>query len=290
MTKNAQFNRWTIMGLSKKEIFIGIIIFIVSGQFFRWLGSLFWRKKPLVLRDRAAVIRPDINELTIQEFWRDLQSLETRVDNLNNDFLTEDKGIMENTVRFRDINKVYLELRLRLNHINNELEKDSNEQYRDKKIENYEKLMEKMKGALDLLNEELKRETDESQAYTLKMITLIETIFLPAGVLTGYFGMNFSSMGGHVGKGHVPAAGILGLKYGQGLVWGILLLCAIVILYSFDFSKLEHFDIRETQKCNKDSPVLPFNVVSQDLRKLRKEPQIVKSLLEFPYSGVNFYQ
>ena len=35
--------------------------------------------------------------------------------------------------------------------------------------------------------------------------------------------MNFSSMGGHVGKGHEPAPGLLGIKYGQGFVWGIML-------------------------------------------------------------------
>ena len=124
------------------------------------------------------------------------------------------------------------------------------------------------------------------------MLTLIETIFLPLGVLTGYFGMNFSSMGGHVGKGHEPAPGILGLKYGQGFVWLIMGVCTAMILYSFDWSKMEHFsNIKEVsdsfgrtiEKKNKleveewsdamenKTNVRPFNVNAEDLKKLRNK-------------------
>ena len=48
-------------------------------------------------------------------------------------------------------------------------------------------------------------------------------------------------MGGHVGKGHEPAPGLLGLKYGQTFVWGIMAVCTGMIMYSFDWSKMEHF-------------------------------------------------
>tara|TARA_A100001011_G_scaffold233425_1_gene241472 strand:- start:2313 stop:3191 length:879 start_codon:yes stop_codon:yes gene_type:complete len=290
MGKKQQFNAWTLLSLSKREMIIGLVIFIGSGLFFRWLGSIIWRKPKMVLRDRAAVIRPEINELTLQEFEGDLSHLEERVEGLNNDFLTHNKGLMENTARFRDINKVYLELRLRLNHIMNEVEKEKNEKYRGEKVGEYNKTMDKIKSELDLLNEELQRETDENQSYTLNMLTLVETIFLPLGVLTGYFGMNFSSMGGHVGKGHDPAPGILGLRYGQGFVWLIMLICTAMILYSFDWTKMEHFDIRETQKCNEARPVKPFNVASQDLRKLREEPDQPSSIFDFPHNDINFYK
>ena len=241
MTQSKSINSWVILGLSKRELFVGVLLFIISGLIFRKLGTLIWRKKPIVLRDKAAVLRPKINELTIQELESDLIDLENRLDGLNNDFLSQDKSLMENTERFRNINKVYLEIRLRLNHIMHELEKESNEKYKSEKVKNYDNKMEKMKASLDLLNEELQRETDENQSYTLNMLTLVETIFLPLGVLTGYFGMNFSSMGGHVGDGHKPAPGILGIRYGQGFVWGIMLICTLIILYSFDWTKMEHF-------------------------------------------------
>ena len=61
-------------------------------MFFRALGKLIWRKRPIVLRDKAAVLRPKINELTIQELGDDLDDLELRLDGLNNDFLSQDKS------------------------------------------------------------------------------------------------------------------------------------------------------------------------------------------------------
>jgi hypothetical protein len=290
MVKEKPINSWVLLGLTRKEIFVGILVFILSGMFFRTLGRLIWRKRPIMLRDKAAVLRPKINELTIQELQGDLDDLELRLDGLNNDFLSQDKSLMENTERFRSINKEYLELRLRLNHIMHELEKDENNKYNTDNVELYNNKMERMKGSLDLLNEELQRETNENQSYTLNMLTLIETIFLPLGVLTGYFGMNFSSMGGHVGVGHKAAPGILGVRYGQGFVWGIMLLCTIIIFYSFNWSKMEHFDIRETQKCNKERIVNPYNERMHDLKKIPTQKlNINQNMFEMPYDSVNFY-
>ncbi len=288
MSKVKSINSWVLLGLSKREIFVGLLIFVLSSLFFRALGKIIWRKKSLILRDKVAIIRPEINELTIQELGDDVKDLETRLDGLNNDFLSEDKSLMENTERFRSINKFYLEIRLRLNHIIHELEKDDNEKYKSDKIKLYDDKMSKLKDSLDLLNEELQRETDEKQSYTLSMLTLIETIFLPLGVLTGYFGMNFSSMGGHVGDDHKPAPGILGIRYGQGFVWGIMLICTAVILYSFDWTKMEHFDVNKVE-CNSDRKVKPFNELQQDKRKIQEKGVKEVDMFNLPYNMVNFY-
>jgi len=289
MVKKGYFS-WGVLGFTKKEIFVGLILFITSGIFFRWLGSIVWRKPSKLLNDRVMILSPDINELTIQEFRMDMEILETRIDNLNNDFLINNKGLMENTEKFRGINKVYLELRLRLNHIIKELENKKNDKHKTDKIEEYEKLMTKMKDSLDLLSEELKRETDESQAGTLHMLTLVETIFLPLGVLTGYFGMNFSSMGGHVGDDHNPAPGVLGMRYGQGFVWAIMLVCVVMILYAFGYTDFEPFDI--SHKCNDTKKeIVPFNVTSEDLRKLNMDDgSNIPSIFELPYDTINFYR
>jgi len=283
---------WGVLGFKKKEIFVSLILFITSGIFFRWLGSIAWRRPTKSLKDRVMILSPEINELTIQEFRMDMEILENRIDNLNNDFLINNKGLMENTEKFRGINKVYLELRLRLNHIIKELENKKNDKHKTDKIDEYEKSMVKMKDSLDLLSEELKRETDESQAGTLHMLTLVETIFLPLGVLTGYFGMNFSSMGGHVGNDHIPAPGLLGMRYGQGFVWAIMLVCVVVILYGFGYTGFESFDIRESQKCNDTKKeIVPFNVTSEDLRKLNMDDgSNIPSIFELPYNSVNFYR
>jgi hypothetical protein len=291
MVKKKEFNSWVLMHLSKREIFIGLLIFIISGLFFRFLGNLIWRKRKIESRSSIRIIRSKINELTIDEFGVDLKALINMMDGLNNDFLSGDKTLMESTKRFRNINKIYLELKLRLNHITFEIDKGKFK-YDVKKIKGLEKELGKIKDSLDLLSEELQRETEEAQSYTLSMLTLIETIFLPLGVLTGYFGMNFSSMGGHVGKGHEPAPGLLGIKYGQTFVWAIMGVCTTMIFYSFDWSKMEHFSnikeisdsfgrsLEKKKKINvnnwekawlEQNKVKSFNVNAEDYRKLRSE-------------------
>jgi len=286
-----EFNTWVLMNLSKRELFIGLLIFIMSGVIFRFLGKSLWRDTKILSRSTVTILRPKINELTIDEFNNDLNGLTDMMDGLNNDFLSTDKNLMNSTARFRNINKEYLELRLRLNHIALEIDKGKFK-YSKKKINDLEDVIVKIKDSLDLLSDELKRETDEAQSYTLSMLTLLETIFLPLGVLTGYFGMNFSSMGGHVGKGHVPAPGIFGLKYGQTFVMFIMLLSTALVMYLFYGLAIENFSnikevsdsfkktLKKRGKSNSDlwdkswmeqGKIIPFNVNDEDLRKLRNE-------------------
>ena len=277
MSGGKNFNYWTFGHLTRRQIFIGLILFVGSGILFRWIRKKVWKDRGMVTRDKISTIRSRINELTIQELNDDIKTLESRVDILNNEFLTEGKGIMENSKRFTNINKLYLELRLRMNHINNELEKNKNKRYRDDKIEQYEKRLSKIKGSLDLLNEELKRETEEMQSSKLHMLTLIETIFLPLGVITGYFGMNFSSMGGHVGTKHKPAPGILGVKYGQGLVWILILGCIIVVLRYFNLKPIkEGYDAGKS--CVENEKIRPFNVNNKELNKIDENKGDIKDI------------
>jgi len=263
------FNYWTFGHLTRRQILIGLILFIGSGYLFRWIGRKIWRKNEIVTRDNVSTIRSRINELTIQELNDDIKTLESRVDILNNEFLTEGKGIIENSKRFTDINKLYLELRLRLNHINNELVKKNNKRYKDDKVEEYEKRLSKIKESLDLLNEELKRETEEIQSSKLHMLTLIETIFLPLGVITGYFGMNFSSMGGHVGTKHNPAPGVLGLKYGQGFVWFLIFGCIVIVLRYFNLKPIKE-GYNAGKSCVVEKNVKSFNVNNKELNKIEE--------------------
>ena len=262
-----KFNYWTFEHLTRRQIFMGLILFIGSGILFRWIRKKIWKKNEIVERDKVSTIRSRINELTIQEINDDIRSLESRVDILNNEFLMEGKGVIENSERFTNINKLYLELRLRMNHINNELDKKGNKRYRDDKMEKYEKRLTKVKDSLDLLNEELKREMDEMQSSKLHMLTLIETIFLPLGVLTGYFGMNFSSMGGHVGAKHKPAPGILGLKYGQVFVWVLIIGCIIIVLRYFNLKPIKE-GYNAGKSCVENKRIRPFNVSNKELNKI----------------------
>ena len=72
MGKKKEFNTWVLMHLSKREMFIALLIFVLSGLFFRFLGKLIWRKRKMEPRANVTVIRSKINELTIDEFKDDL--------------------------------------------------------------------------------------------------------------------------------------------------------------------------------------------------------------------------
>ena len=60
----------------------------------------------------------------------------------------------------------------------------------------------------------------------METLTLINTIFLPLGLIVGYFGMNFKSMG-------VPSDinGILTVKHGQQLVLIIFLIVTFISMF-----------------------------------------------------------
>ena len=66
---------------------------------------------------------------------------------------------------------------------------------------------------------------DEDRNESLDILTLTEIIFLPLGFLTGYFGMNFTTMGmvGH----NVDKKGILMWKHGHLFIKGLLVLSLI---------------------------------------------------------------
>ena len=53
---------------------------------------------------------------------------------------------------------------------------------------------------------------------------------------------------------------------------------------------MEHFDIRETQKCNKEREVKSYNERMQDLKKIQNEKnKINQKIFDLPYDMINFY-
>lgn len=66
---------------------------------------------------------------------------------------------------------------------------------------------------------------------SIKLLTIVNTIFLPLGFLVGYFGMNFSTMGVKNNK-----FGIYSIKHSQKYLWGGFLILVIVVLLLFNYS------------------------------------------------------
>ena len=294
MTKKIKNEKssWMLVELNPKEIFVSILM--IGGIIFltRWIATLSFRKN-IISKDEIAVINPKINELTIQEFEKDLTRLEKRLENLNSKFLVEDKNILENENVFSRINKNYLELRLRLNHIIRELKKEDNKIYRTENIKTYDLRMNKIKSLMDLLNKEIQRETEKSQANTLKRITMIQLTFLPLGFLAGFFGMNFSSPDGKLMFAPLQVTSSIGLSVSQIYILLAMIFSSIIIGFVFNFSKVESFDMRETQQCNETKKIIPYNeeeLNSLQNRQIEDEKREIPSIFELPYDDVLFYK
>lgn len=281
---------WSLIELNPKEIVVGILFIVFFIFLYKWYNSYFTKKN--MAMDEITVIRPNINELTIQEFELDLKKLQRRLDNLNNKFLTEDTNIMKNDKVFRSINKVYLELRLRLNHIKSELTLEENKKFKTKNIIEFEKKMKKIKNLLDLLNEELQRETEKVQASRLGRITLIQLVFLPLGFIAAFFGMNFSSPDGKKMFAPLQVKSNIGLSTSQIYIILGMIFSSIIIGFLLNVGGEESFDIMETQKCNETREEIP--AYNEELLNAREEtmlqiPKKFQDITELPVKDINFY-
>lgn len=76
----------------------------------------------------------------------------------------------------------------------------------------------------------LKYENEKLNHFKSTVMTLVNTVFLPLGVLTGFFGMNFASMGNPDIK-----KGILSVKNSETFVFGLMFFFFIVTLLMFEF-------------------------------------------------------
>ena len=81
---------------------------------------------------------------------------------------------------------------------------------------------------LDRLYKYLQQLQVEHNHFKDNILTIITTIFLPLGVIVGYFGMNFKSMG-------VPSlkTGIFNTDKAQHYVFWLCLIAAFIILFLF---------------------------------------------------------
>ena len=83
------------------------------------------------------------------------------------------------------------------------------------------------------LHRYLKHALESKQNLLSSILTIITTIFLPLGVIVGYFGMNFKSMG-------VPSLkkGIFTIPHAQHAIFWLGFISSIIILFAFLFYNL----------------------------------------------------
>lgn len=177
--------------------------------------------------------RPAPSKKAIKNIQEEIDELDELINRLNADFLSGDKMAMSNfDERLAEVKKRYLELYLRIESLLTQ-----KKILKEKKIDvtplakSQEKLAE-FKVIIDLLVEEKNSKEQEKQGQSLHILTIVETIFLPLGVITGYFGMNFQSMGNDLGD---KPFGIYSIKYGQLFVFLLFFLSILFIVLGFRY-------------------------------------------------------
>lgn len=76
----------------------------------------------------------------------------------------------------------------------------------------------------------LNYQNQKLDSYKATVMSLINTVFLPLGVLTGFFGMNFASMGNPDIKG-----GVLSVRNSEYLVFGLMTFFFVITLLMYEF-------------------------------------------------------
>lgn len=153
-----------------------------------------------------------------------ISSLQTEVENLNKTILNNTTGDKEVTDTFNDARKKLLYTQLVFNN-----QKLINP---DKDYSSEEKKLEIIKENIKVIESYEQNNILSRQRKSIDTITWITIIFIPLTLITGYYGMNFGSMG-------APATskvdGPFNFKHGQ--LW-VFFLFAISITLTVGFLKL----------------------------------------------------
>ena len=83
---------------------------------------------------------------------------------------------------------------------------------------------------LSHIQDVLQYENQKVDSFKSTVLTIINTVFLPLGVLTGFFGMNFASMGNPDIK-----KGILSVKNSEMFIFGLMIFFFVVTILMFEF-------------------------------------------------------
>ena len=177
--------------------------------------------------------RPAPNKKAIKNIQEEIAELEEFINQLNADFLSGDKVAMGNfDERLGEIKKRYLEMYLRIESLLSQKDKLKEKNIDVTPLKKSQDKLAEIKIIIDLLIDEKNVKEQEKQGKSLHILTIVETIFLPLGVITGYFGMNFQSMGNDLGN---KPSGIYSIKYGQLFVFFLFFLSILFIVLGFRY-------------------------------------------------------
>ena len=205
------------------------------------------KQKESTLGGSWKVIRPDLNQEEVNKLILNIEEFNEKWSNLNADFVSGDKNARGDFNKlFNELYRKYLELALRGESIINDKNDGLGPKHlKTKELEHYVKRLKEKKESIDIIKEDLNMEVQEKQRGALNILTIAETIFLPLGVLVGFFGMNFSRMDK---DGAFATFGITkSVKSAHLLMWSAILivasLTAIGLKYFFLKGDVSNFDV-----------------------------------------------
>ena len=149
--------------------------------------------------------------------------LNNQLPKINNYLLNNEKYdhnvINDKLFKFR---KILMKTNLMLNNLQIKY-KDNDEM--EKKINFYKTRTNFFNKSLNIIDKYNNALDIKGQSKSLKLLTTINMIALPLAIITGYFGMNFKSMGNPTRN-----KGILSHKHGQKIVLGLFIISIITMV------------------------------------------------------------
>ena len=175
------------------------------------------------------------NPLSIREFisLRDkISVLDSQTNQINQSFILKDK-LVDIRNQIKQVKRQYLEIYLILQRFKKE-KLPENVKINKKDIEQLENQLKQIKKIIDTLFLDQKLKIEDEHSHSLHFLSIIRMTFIPLAVIVTYFKMKFTSMGFDFGG---KTNGVWTVKYGQTLVWTLMLISTILIVAGF------HFDI-----------------------------------------------
>lgn len=191
------------------------------------------------------VIRPELTQEEVSKLVLNIEEFNETWSNLNSDFVSGDKNAKGDfDKQFNELYKKYLELMLKSESIIND-KKDglAPKQLKTKQLKNYLERLKSKKQSIDILKEDIQMTEQSNQSGSLNFLTIFNAVFLPMGVMVGFFGMNFSKMDK---KGAFATFGIQNnVKQAHLMMWSVLIIVgifiAIVLKYNFIKGNVSNF-------------------------------------------------
>ena len=154
-------------------------------------------------------------------------NIQDKINNIENELIKKDEKFKKekditkiDIFTIKNLNKNLLLIKIKLDEI------QLNNQMNEKDLKILENKVKYLDHNIHLLNQYINMTSDYSSSKNLDKLTILNTIFLPLGLICSYFGMNFKSMGSPTGK-----KGILTIKNSNYFV--ILLFVISIITTMF---------------------------------------------------------